>query len=189
MKVTAHQRLRADSELGWMPEDRGLLKSDPVLRRWLRDRGSLTRRLQQLSSGRFEVLVQEEGWQRCHSPTLSACLSPRCQSRMMWSRQVVLTGNDEPWVVAHTLIPVDSLRGDLRRLTVLQDTPLGAILFRHRQIRRGAMEVARSSDGIWGRRSLFFRQNRPLLVAEFFLPALRKCIRERESRQRMDEGA
>ncbi|MGM0632300.1 MAG: chorismate--pyruvate lyase family protein [Pseudomonadota bacterium] len=189
MKMTAHQRLRADSELGWMPQGRGLLKPDPVLRSWLLDRGSLTRRLQRLSSGRFEVRVQEEGWQRCHSPTLTSCLSPRRQSRMMWSRQVVLTGNDQPWVVAHTLIPVDSLRGDLRRLTVLRDMPLGAILFRQRQIRRGVMEVARSSDGIWGRRSLFFLQNRPLLVAEFFLPALRQRIRDRQSTQRMDEGA
>lgn len=126
--------------------------------------------------------VLAEGWQRCHSPALPGTLSSEGRSRVMWSRQVVLEGCGEPWVVAHTLIPVASLRGSLRRLKALNATPLGAFLFRQRQIRRAAMEIALHDEGVWGRRSMFFCENRPLLVAEFFLPALIDRLRHDQSR-------
>lgn len=161
--------LRADGPLHWRAPGKAPGKPPSALQGCLLDSGSLTRRLQRLSHGTFEVRVIAEGWQRCHSPSLPSSLA---RSRVMWSRHVVLQGGGEPWVVAHTLIPVASLRGSLRRLKALNDTPLGAFLFRQRQIRRGAMEIARYGDGVWGRRSIFFRENRPLLVAEFFLPAL-----------------
>lgn len=171
MNIPAY-RLRADGPLRWRPPGKALQQPPPVLADWLLDSGSLTRRLQRLSRGEFAVRVLAEGWQRCHSPSLPDPLSSSGHSRVMWSRQVVLEGCGEPWVVAHTLIPVTSLRGSLRRLKALNDTPLGAFLFRQRQIRRGAMEIALHGEGVWGRRSIFFRQTRPLLVAEFFLPAL-----------------
>jgi chorismate--pyruvate lyase len=164
--------LCADSPLQWRPSGKALRKPPSPLRDWLLDSGSLTRSLQQLSHGAFEVRVLAEGWRRCHSPLLPASMVAAGRDRVMWSRQVVLQGCGEPWVVAHTLIPVASLRGNLRRLTVLNDTPLGAFLFRQRQVRRSGMETALSAESVWGRRSVFFRENRPLLVAEFFLPAL-----------------
>lgn len=173
MNIPAYRSLRADSPLRWRPPGKSLQKPPPVLEDWLLDSGSLTRRLQKFSKGAFDVQVLAEDWQRCHPPSLPASLLSAGRSRVMWSRQVVLQGCGEPWVVAHTLIPVTSLRGSLRQLKALNDTPLGAFLFRQRQIRRGAMETALSGEqGIWGRRSLFFREHRPLLVAEFFLPAL-----------------
>jgi len=127
------------------------------------------------------VQVLEEGWERGNPLSLASCFPRGALSRNMWSRRVMLLGCGEPWVVAHTLIPVSSLRGSLRRLRALNSTPLGAFLFRQRQIHRGGIEIAWSEGGIPGRRSLFYRELRPLVVAEFFLPALESRIRARKS--------
>lgn len=89
----------------------------------------------------------------------------------MWSRKVVLLGRGQPWVTAHTLVPASSLRGSLRRLRYLDEQPLGQFLFRQPSLRRGQLELAPTGEG-WGRRSLFYVEGKPLLVAEFFLPAL-----------------
>ena len=89
----------------------------------------------------------------------------------MWSRKVILLGQGEPWVMAHSLVPQASLSGPLRWLPKLENRPLGAFLFRHKQLHRGVMELAPVRD-CWGRRSVFTLHGRSLLVAEFFLPAL-----------------
>lgn len=167
---------RADAALPWSIRLQDSCDVDPVIGAWLADGGSLTRRLVRLSDGQFHVQILEEGWQRADRLSLQDCFPAFAMGRLMWSRSVLLCGRDQPWVVAHTLIPVDSLRGGLRQLSRLSDRPLGSILFRQRQIHRGAMQFAAGDEGVPGRRSLFRRGNRPLLVAEFFLPALQRII-------------
>ena len=61
--------------------------------------------------------------------------------------------------------------GPLKRLRTLNDRPLGELLFQDPFLVRQQLEITRSGD-FWGRRSLFYSHHRPLLVAEFFLPAL-----------------
>ena len=85
-----------------------------------------------------------------------------------------------------TVIPVRSLRGRLRRLAHLGTRPLGAVLFADPSTVRGRMEVARFDirhalyqaacahseappPELWGRRTLFRYQDKPLLVNEVFL--------------------
>jgi len=82
--------------------------------------------------------------------------------------------------MAHSLIPQSSLGGPLRYLPRLRNRPLGAFLFRHKQLRRGDMQVVRCND-MWGRRSIFMLAGRPLLVAEFFTPALIQYAENKES--------
>ena len=89
----------------------------------------------------------------------------------MWSRKVLLRCGNTPWVAAHSLIPVSSMEGPLKRLRSLDDRPLGEFLFQDPFLERQQLEVTRCGQ-IWGRRSLFYSHHRPLLVAEFFLPAL-----------------
>ena len=89
----------------------------------------------------------------------------------MWLTEVVLFGGDEPWVTAHTLVPVSSLNGPLRRVKSLKNNPLENFLFASPLLVRETLEVVRTEDG-WGRRSLFKLYGHPILVAEFFLPAL-----------------
>jgi len=94
-------------------------------------------------------------------------------------------------VFARTVIPASSLRGRLRRLSMLGTRPLGALLFADPGMRRDAPEIARIHPGhdiflqavqhsrarpaaIWGRRSVFYLDNKPLLVSEIFLPEILK---------------
>lgn len=161
----------ADDLLSWFPYSRQLPRPPRAWSHWLRDPGSLTRRLLQLSDGDFSVRVLEQGWRSCQSRALVSCFPSSVLRQRMWSRKVVLLGRGEPWVTAHTLLPARSLRGSLRRMRFLQERPLGEFLFRHPGLRRLPPEVAPAGDH-WGRRSIFSLQGKPLLVAEFFLPAL-----------------
>jgi hypothetical protein len=94
----------------------------------------------------------------------------------------------------HTLnaippVPLPTLRGRGRHLMHLGSRPLGEVLFTDPHVRRGPMEAACIQVGqrlhrrafgeweeglepIWGRRSLFRIDDRPLLVCEIFLPDL-----------------
>jgi chorismate lyase len=143
---------------------------------WLLDPGSLTERLQMASQGTFKVQVLEEGW--CyHKSGNRDPFTTVVARQMMWSRSVLLLGQGEPWVAAHSLIPVSSLRGSLRQLVKLRDRPLGGFLFKHPSLLRCEPQIVNIGDH-WGRRSLFQLEGRPLLVAEFFLPALMNRLQQ-----------
>lgn len=155
----------------WRAVSQMLPRPDPVLRSWLLDPGSLTLRLKQQSKGQFRVVVLEEGWVKRQLPALLQCFPPSVVRERMWSRRVLLQCGDTPWVAAHSLIPISSMEGELKRLRHLHNKPLGEFLFRNPELRREQLELTRT-DAIWGRRSLFHLYGKPLLVAEFFLPEL-----------------
>ena len=151
---------------------------------WLYDPSSLTARLIQACEGRFrvEVLSVER---TTPTPDEIRALGLRHRSRAL-IRQVLLYCDDVPWVYARTVIPMTSLRGPLRGISRLGSKPLGAVLFADKTMQRSEMEVAELSpehlcyawtghqgtDPIYGRRSVFRLKRKPLLVSEFFLPAL-----------------
>lgn len=149
------------------------------------DPDSLTRRLQRACGPRFHVRVLAQGWGRPLASERQA-LGMKRGGRVLL-REVCLMCGATPWVFARTVIPVRTLRGRQRRLARLGTRPLGAALFADPGLRRGEVEVARliPADGIyeravpgggaevvWGRRSVFTLRGKPLLVSEFFLPAL-----------------
>jgi len=97
-------------------------------------------------------------------------------------REVVLRGHRQPWVFARSVLPLTSLTGRLRRLRKQGNQPLGKFLFKHPQLERSPVVIARFGKGnrylpevlqgeqpLWGRRSVFRLDNRPLLVSEVFL--------------------
>ncbi len=152
-----------------------------TLKSWLLDTGSLTKKLVSLSQGNFRVQVLQQSLQR---PRLSECRALKISSRR-WAvvREVILYGNSTPWVYARTVIPLSSLKGELRRLHDLGNRPLGGALFSDPSLRREALEIAPvlrqhlptcplSAKPAWGRRSLFLLKRKPLLVAEIFLDDL-----------------
>lgn len=148
-------------------------------RQWLLDKGSLTERLVAASGGDFRVQVLAQALRR---PSREECVAlglPVHQVALV--REVLLRGRDEPWVYARSVIPLAVLHGRYGFLRRLGTKPLGALLFRDAGIRRGAIEVTRRApprflsavveDGpAWVRRSLFYLDQQPLLVAEMFLP-------------------
>ena len=159
------------------------------LRDWLLDGGSLTDRLRKGCEGRFSVRVLGEGWYR---PRLDEARTLAVSaSALGWVRQVQLLCDGEPQVFARTVVPVTTLTGAQRRLASLGNRPLGAFLFADPGMRRGAVELACIRPGeamfaeaagslkpapacIWGRRSVFRVDGKPLLVTEVFLPAIDK---------------
>lgn len=149
------------------------------LRNWLLDRGSLTDRLIAKSEGRFrvEVLRQYRGVAR---PDEARCLGLD-KRQAAWIREVILYGNNTPWVFARSILPEKSLACSLRHLKHLGNKPLGAVLFNDPHMRRSVIEIARFeardlpagiSSHAWGRRSVFYLRKQPLLVSEVFLPGL-----------------
>jgi len=169
------------TEPRWQPARAGAAPWPAGLGAWLLDQGSLTAKLVAASGGDFEVQVCFQG-----------VASPKPSERKLlglgrghWAlvREVVLRGRGEPWVFARSLIPLTSLTGRLRQLRRFDSRPLGAFLFAQPDLQRGTMEVSRIGPGrayvppdlqgrahLWGRRSVFRLEGRPLLVSEVFLP-------------------
>lgn len=180
----AHTSPRPFTALHWQYLHRCPAGTVPAQwRPWLEDRGSLTRRLQTVSKGHFGVRVLRQAIGLPSTSEASALgLAPR---RWALIREVVLTGYDKPWVYARSVLPLTTLSGRLRQLRQLDSRPLGQVLFNHASMKRGPVQVARlpvtalppQVDGIegtasplWGRRSVFYLDDKSLLVAEFFLP-------------------
>jgi chorismate--pyruvate lyase len=107
-------------------------------------------------------------------------------------RETFLTSGGHPWVYARTVIPPQTLLGS-RRLIRWGNRPLGSYLFSDKLTYRGKIEIAElktsttpyspiynlaiaEDSTLWGRRSLFYIRNKPLLLTEIFLPEAIKCI-------------
>jgi chorismate--pyruvate lyase len=161
----------ADANLTWKSSTEHFPRPSKKWRNWLLDPGSLTRRLVEQSHGNFHVNLISECWETQHSPYLLKVLGRPCSVQRMWSRKVVLCGHQQPWVTAHTLVPQASFKSPLRRIKKLQSKPLGAFLFSHPNLQRSRMDIVKCGDS-WGRCSKFLLYGEPILVAEFFDPAL-----------------
>ena len=154
----------------------------PRMRGWLLDKGSLTQRLIVLSNGNFRVEILR---QQIAYPTLSEIRVLKIPLRQKaFIRQVALYGHGVPLVYARSVIPLKTLTGRLRSLRNLKNTPLGALLFKDAAMKRGPIETGctksyadsnqeffnETATTIWGRRSLFYLDKKPLLVSEQFMP-------------------
>lgn len=185
-----YRRFKQGWEPEWRPPGRELRgELSPLLASWLIDTDSLTRRLRSECGGGFRVEVIEQRWQRpMFSERMALGLSDQVFALV---RQVRLFCGEYPLVYARTVMPDATLKGARRRFAHLGNRPLGAMLFSDRRIVRNGMEVARIEPGrrlyraavgdgqaagedIWGRRSIFLIDGRPLLVSEIFLPAIRE---------------
>ena len=149
---------------------------------WLTDSGSLTARLIAQSEGHFKVQVVRQviGIPGLNERNTLGMKRPA----LALIREVILYGNGEPWVFARSLLPLASLTGRLRHLRKQNNRPLGAFLFSQPQLTRSTIAVAQISRDhsyvpndlindprLWGRRSVFYLDQKPLLVSEVFLPA------------------
>jgi chorismate--pyruvate lyase len=150
-------------------------------RNWLSDRGSLTERLQIASGRQLRVTIIQ---QQLSVPKLSErrVLGLMARRRAL-IREVILWGRGQPWVYARSVLPLTTLTGRLKPLRKLDNRPLGALLFNDPSMRREPVQVAefKSQDSylpsslpgtgkaLWGRRSVFSLDNKPLLVSEIFL--------------------
>ena len=143
-------------------------KPPKIIWPWLVAQGSLTQQLRQQAAGQFRVQPLHARLIRPTSDEARLLKMPTGQ--WAWVREVYLFGSDQaPWVLARTIIPINSLQGHARRLRYLGSRSLGSLLFA-RHPPSCLREIAELPQG-WARRSRYLWHAQPLLVQECFLPA------------------
>jgi len=153
---------------------------------WLRDRGSLTLRIQQHCAS-FAVRGVRNGLARIALD--EAALLGVASPHLAWSREVFLYADGRPVVFAHSACARRHLRGPWSAVRGLGNRPLGALLFAHPLVerrplhykalrsahplyQRAAVLLDEPPGRLWARRSLFYLHDAPLLVTEVFLPEI-----------------
>lgn len=160
-----------------------LLRSDEntPYRAWLRDRGSLTVRLQ--SRGHFSVRLLRQGLIK---PTRDEAelLGIRANA-VAWVREVALLCDGIEVAFAHTVLPRHPRGPVTRWLARLGSRSLGSLLFAHPGFVRGKISfkqldvrhplflpaqqtLGRAEKTLWARRSLFCLGAQSVLVTEVF---------------------
>ncbi|MFC4276509.1 chorismate--pyruvate lyase family protein [Achromobacter aloeverae] len=171
---------------GWLPAPPPSLTA--VQKYWLFRPGALTAGLRQLGQVRLRVLAEyPEGAQS--DEALALRLAP---GAAVWVREVLMSVDGVDSVVARSLTPLAASHAMWQGMRRLRTRPLADMLYHDSSVRRSrfvcrrlaspvpfhrtAEDVSQASRrlgaaGILARRSVFWRQGQPLLVAEGFLPA------------------
>ncbi|WP_413700405.1 chorismate--pyruvate lyase family protein [Psychromonas sp. KJ10-10] len=166
----------------WISETKPL-HCQPNIANWLYDHNSLTKKLES-QCNHFSVKVKQQISVK-PSDILSNYFS---QEDKVLIREVFLYCDEKPVIFAQTEIPFSTLTAEQSRLAEIGEQSLGKILFQDPSMLRGQIEVTEfhkdslfhqladdlqqsTSHSLWARRSLFYLENKPLLVSELFLPA------------------
>jgi len=160
-------------------------------RSWLLDSASLTLRIKNHCRnkhlGDFSVKLLRQGMAIPSNDEVQRLKLKHRHYALI--REVLLYCGDTPVIFARTVIPIKTLSGPQRQLAHLGNRPLGEFLFAQPALQRDAMEVTSLTNGhqlydiavqnldkkpeqLWARRSIFRLKDKPLLVAEVFLPDL-----------------
>ena len=161
------------------------------LQSWLIDNGSLTARLQQHYKNfavkplavKYAKPIQDE-----------AVLLRQATYKTALIREVLLMGDNQPVVFAHSVLPRASLKGAWNSLGRLGNQPLGATLFVNPRVKRTPLSYKKLSPNhalyqhatqhltqkpevrkppyLWARRSIFSLSCANIMVTEVFLPQL-----------------
>lgn len=153
------------------------------LQSWLLDPNSLTARLKS-HCHQFRVELLGQRVERCQESE-AVTLIPIGEQVLV--REVLLYCDETPHVFARSLLPLASITGAEQALANLGTQSLGQVLFNNPSLERQTIEVAEFNSNssvaklasnlqlhvdntLWGRRSIFVLENKPLMVAEVFLP-------------------
>jgi len=156
------------------------------MRAWLVDKGSLTARLQQRYAN-FSVKPVAVKYAKPIRGEAVLLHSPAYKTALI--REVLLFGNGQPVIFAHSVLPRASLRGAWNGLGRLGNKPLGATLFANPKVKRTPLEYKKLSrhhpismrvaehlsvapSVLWARRSIFSLNCANIMVTEVFLPEL-----------------
>ncbi len=149
---------------------------------WTYETGSLTQRLRRTYGSAVKVRIL---WQRWQTPFLTEQHRLQLPAKTYaWVREVLLYAGDKPLILARTVIPADTIRFAHSNLAKLGTRPLGEVIFSYPQLARlqldvalikplawelATCELAKISQPVWGRRTVYGLKHQHLLVSEFFL--------------------
>lgn len=152
---------------------------------WLRETGSLTKRLRSVYGNHLAVKVLFHRWKPAFAEECEHLHLPHHRYHLI--REVLLHVNNVPLVLARTILPAHTIRIAQRNLSHLGSRPLGEVIFAYPdlELRQRDFSLASSNiwssavqrqfsvhEAIWGRRTIYAIHQQPLLVSEFFLPDL-----------------
>ncbi len=165
---------------------------DKRLNPFLFQNGSLSYYIQQRCRGSFHIELINESW--CYPMPDESYLLSSYSRKITFIRESWLKCDKQRIVYARTIIPRTTLKGESQKLMRLGTKPLGNILFNdnttyrtnmryasissHSELHKQASKDTDISSDLWGRQSLFYVNNKPLLVTEVFLPAILECTRD-----------
>ena len=153
---------------------------------WLTRGGSLTAHLRELGDVKV-VVTREAVGQPWRDEAAALDITPRTP---VWIREVVLNVNRVPFVAAHSVVPLYASSGVWQAMRRLRTRPLAELLYSDSSVWRSPLTSRRidARDPLYklaarqsphekphafvARRSVFLRQDAPLMVTECFLPAL-----------------
>lgn len=155
-------------------------------RTWLIDNGSLTARLQKHYTN-FSVKAVAIQYTKPIQDEAVLLHQPNYKTALI--REVLLMGNSQPVVFAHSVLPRASLRGAWNGLGRLGNKPLGATLFANPKVKRTPLSYKKLTPNhvlyqqatrhllqkpshLWARRSIFSLNCANIMVTEVFLPQL-----------------
>jgi len=178
-----NQLLNIASTTHWQENSRTTNCTKQILN-WLLDEASLTKKLEEQCK-KFSVKVKQQLKTDTNKSTLSQSF-PAPEQVLV--REVFLYCDGIANVFAQTEIPYSTLSDQQQNLANIGSESLGKFLFQNKTLQRGNIEIAEFIVGsplhqlcnslqqpcehsLWARRSLFYIENKPLLVSEVFLPA------------------
>ena len=182
-----------ESTRPWWPAPRPSFST--TQKQWLTRRGALTQALRELGSLELRVLDEySAGANHDEAYRLGVpALTP------VWNREIVMSINGMNCVAARSVTTLKASHGVWQGMRRLRSRPLADILYDSVTIKRSNFEIALlnrqtplyrtvlnmdidsnksiySLNALLARRSVFWRQKTPLLVAECFLPAFWKIV-------------
>lgn len=178
-----HSILPIGSLTQWQSETKSHTCPDET-QSWLYDHNSLTLKLESRCEN-FNVQVK----QQVKIPSSKKLSGYFDDEEIILVREVLLHLDETPVVFAQTEIPISTLTEEQIALSEIGNSSLGKLLFNDPSMLRGQIEVTSfkansplhdfcqsinqaTNETLWARRSLFYINNKPLLVSELFLPAL-----------------
>ena len=160
-----HETIFTSHPISWFVEGEESVPENVL--GWLQEQRSMTKRFEQHCQ-KVTVIPYLE---RYISLDMLTTDEQKCLpiSERYWLREVIMYGDNIPWLIGRTLIPEETLTDNDKQLVDIGRVPLGRYLFSHENLTRDYIEMGSSADR-WVRRSLLRLSEKPLLLTEIFLP-------------------
>ena len=151
----------------WMPEIKSLEVQNKEIISWLTESGSITSRIKSFSNFRLKLLRDGPGEVDTLEDDL--IITNYKENNI---REVVLYSDEEPFIYAKSILPLETIRLGLGALGSLKENPLGDILFSNPKIKKKYMLFAKFESNkriFYGRKGIYTVKGYPFSVCEIFL--------------------
>ena len=151
----------------WMSDTKSLEVKNKEILSWLNEPGSITSRIK--SSSNFRLKLLRDGPGQVDAAEDDLIITNYKENNI---REVVLFSDEEPFIYAKSILPLETIRLGLGALGNLKENPLGDILFSNPEIKKKYMLFAKFESNkriFYGRKGIYTVKDYPFSVCEIFL--------------------